>query len=109
MGVYFGMAEYNGQVAGVEIQQLDFAESCSEAEALSESGEVMQIDQYAKKRTISGNGNLKNGSEFALAIGGELTIDGVTYKLNSVSKSYTNTGHVKVSFAGTAPYSAPAE
>lgn len=100
----FGLLEFKGQVAGVTIQQLVFGETASEAEALNEDGDIEQIDQYGRKRTVQGDGNLKAGSEFKLEAGATLTVNGVTYKLNSVTQTRTNTGHIKVSFSGSAPW-----
>ena len=102
----FGLLKYKGQVAGIEILQLSFNETCSEAEALDEDGNIAQIDQYGKKRTIQGDGNLKSETDMELEPGATLTVDGITYKLNSVTKTVSNTGHVKVSFAGSAPWNA---
>lgn len=102
--VGFGLLKYKGQVAGVEIQQFTFNNTSSEVEALDENGDISQIDQYGRKRTIQGDGNLKSENDMKLEPGATLTVDGITYKLNSVTKTVSNTGHVKVSFAGSAPW-----
>ena len=107
--VGFGLLKYKGQVAGVEIQQLTFNNTSSEVESLNEDGDIMQIDQYGRKRTIQGDGNLKSETDMKLEPGAELTVDGITYKLNSVTKTVSNTGVVKISFAGSAPWNAEVE
>ena len=104
--VGFGLLKYKGQVAGVEIQQFTFNNTSSEVEALDENGDISQIDQYGRKRTIQGDGNLKSENDMKLEPGATLTVDGITYKLNFVTKTVSNTGVVKISFSGSAPWNA---
>lgn len=102
-GIVFGLAEYKNSVAGVHLQNLTFGEECSDVEAIDEDGNTEQIDQYAKKKTVQGEGNVVSGGSIAVTVGGDLTIANITYKITSCSKKYSVNGHCSFTFSGKAP------
>lgn len=102
--IKFGLAAYKDQVAGVVLSSITEGESASEAEAMDENGNIIQTDQYAKKKTLQGEGLITVADELVLTVGGTLLIGETTYTINNVSKTSTNATHVKVTFAGSAPY-----
>lgn len=102
-GIVFGIAEYNGDVAGVHLQNLDFGETASTAEALDEDGNVEQIDVYGAKQTVQGDGNVVSGAAVAIHVRGTVTFNDVTYKITSCNKKYSVNGHCTFSFSGEAP------
>lgn len=80
------------------------AKTCSSAEAPDEDGNIEQIDVYAKKRTIQCEGNvLKDGDLSALTVGAELTVDGNTFIIDSVTVRESVNAHKTCSISGSAP------
>ncbi len=105
-GIVFGLAEYKNTVAGVHLQNLTFGEESSDSEALDEDANVEQIDVYGRKKTVQGDGNVVSGGSIAVTVGGELTIENITYKITSCSKKYGVNGNCTFSFTGKAPWPA---
>jgi len=102
--VVFGLATYKGAVAGLNLQDVQYGETASTADALDEDGNVVQSDVYGKKRTIQATGTVKVDADLsALTVGGTITVDSVEYKLDKVDfKEATNT-HKTCSLSGSAP------
>jgi len=106
--IVFGLATYKNAVAGLRLQSVTYGETASSAEATDEDGYIEQIDIYGKKRTIQCEGNvLKDGNITALTVGGELTVDGKAYKIDSVSIKESVNGHKTASISGSAPMEKP--
>lgn len=112
MAVTFGLASFKNQVAGLHLQTVTYGETASTAEAIDEDGNIEQVDVYAKKRTIQCEGNVvddpnsNTDSLSALTVGGDLTVDGNTYKIDSVSIKESVNGHKTASISGSAPIAA---
>ena len=102
--IVFGFATYKGAVAGLRLQSVTYGETCSSVEAPDEDGNIEQIDVYAKKRTIQCEGNvLKDGDLSALTVGAELTVDGNTFIIDSVTIRESVNEHKTCSISGSAP------
>ena len=102
-GIVFGLAEDKNSVAGVHLQNLTFGEKASTADALNEDGEVEQVDVYAKKVTVQGDGNVVAGASLAVKVGATLTIGEIDYVIDTCDKKFSATGHCSFSFSGSAP------
>ncbi len=95
---------FPGAVAGLHLTSVQYGETCSTAEAVDEDGNVEQVDVYAKKRTVSGQGNIVSGGSLAaLTVGGTLEIGGQSYLITSAGKAYGPNQHATVNFSGEAP------
>ena len=104
MAVTFGLASYKGAVSGLHLQTVTYGETASTAEAIDEDGNIEQVDVYAKKRTIQCEGNVDaDGDISALTVGGDLSVGGNTFKIDSVSIKESVNGHKTVSISGSAP------
>ena len=102
--IVFGLATYKGAVTGLRLQNVQYGETASTAEAINEDGNIEQIDVYAKKRTIQADGNVVSGGDIsALTVGGAVTIGGVDYKIDKVDIKESVNGHKTCSFSGSAP------
>lgn len=106
MAVTFGLASYAGAVTGLHLQTVTYGETASTAEAIDESGNIEQVDVYAKKRTIQCEGNVVSGTTLSLTVGGTLTVGGNTFTIDSVSIKETVNGHKTASISGSAPIAA---
>ena len=105
--INFGTAAYQGAVSGLIITSIKFGSNAQAAEAMDEEGNIIQVDMYGKKQTVNIEGTVSSGTTLALAAGADLTIGGVTYKIESVEVTSTNTGHTNASITASAPV--PAE
>lgn len=106
--IVFGLAEYRGAIAGVRLQNFSYSESGSTAEAVDEDGYVEQIDHFAKKRSIQCDGNIiEGGDRSAMTVGADLTVNGVTYRIDSVNERYVVNGHATFSITASAPLPKP--
>lgn len=103
--ITFGTASYKGAVSGLIITSIKFGENAQSAEAMDEDGNIIQVDMYGKKKTLQIEGTVSGGS-LALVAGGDLTVGGTTYKIESVEVSQTNTGHQSASVTASAPVAA---
>ena len=101
--ITFGTASYRNAVTNLIITSIKHGESAQAAEAMDESGTVVQIDYYGKKKTVQIEGTVNGGSLSGLTAGGTLTIDSVDYKIESVEITRTNTGHQSASISASAP------
>lgn len=106
MAVIFGLASFKNQVAGLHLQTVTYGETASTAEAIDEDGNIEQVDVYAKKRTIQCEGNVVDGSTLGLSVGGDLTVGGNIYKIDSVSIKESVNGHKTATISGSAPMTA---
>lgn len=103
MGIVFGLASYKGAVTGLRLQRVTYGESASTAEALDEDGNIEQTDVYGKKKTIQCEGNVVDGSSFALTVGAKLTVGGDNFTIDNVSITENVNGHKTASISGSAP------
>lgn len=104
MAVVFGLAAYRNAIAGLQLQTVVCGETGTTAEAWNEDGSIAQIDIYACKRTIRAEGNVIEGSDLsALTVGAALTVDGVTYTIESVTLRSSAAGHRSCSVTGISP------
>ena len=102
--IVFGLAAYKGAVAGLHLQNVQYGETASTAEAINEDGNIEQTDVYAKKRTIQADGNVVSGGDLsALTVGADVTIGGVSYRIDKVDIKESVNGHKTCSFSGSAP------
>ena len=101
--VVFGTAEYKDVCTGIYITSVKTDEGSQKAEVMDEEGNVVQQDRYGKNRTVTIDGTVK-GDIKALTVGGTITVDGIAYGIDSVSKTKTNTGHYTVSVTASAPF-----
>lgn len=104
MTIVFGFAKFGGCVTGVSLQDVTYGETCSTAEALNENGDVEQTEVYAKKKTITVNGNVHSDHADALQVGGSLEVDSVTYIINTVTVKEAINGFKTFSCSGSAPF-----
>ena len=102
-GFVFGTAEYKNVCAGIYITSVKTDEGSQKAEVMDEEGNVVHQTRYGKNRTVTIDGTVK-GDITALTVGGTITVDGITYGIDSVSKTKTNTGHYTVSVTASAPF-----
>ena len=100
--VTFGTAEYKNLPAALYITSIKQGETSQKAQVMDEEGTVVQIDRYGKEKTLQIDATVK-GSIGALVVGSALTVDGVEYKIDSVDKTKTNTGHHTASITASAP------
>ena len=104
MAIVFGLAAYGNAIAGLHLQTVVCDETGTAAEALREDGAIEQIDMYERKRTIRAEGNVVEGGDLsALTVGGSLTVDSVTYTIESVTLRSTAAGHRRCTVTGVAP------
>ena len=101
--INFGTAAYKNAVAGLIITSIKFGSNAQAAEAMDEEGNIIQVDMYGKKQTVQIEGTVSSGTTIALVAGADLTIGGVTYKIESVEVTSTNTGHTNASITASAP------
>ena len=101
--INFGTAAYKNAVAGLIITSIKFGSNAQAAEAMDEEGNIIQVDMYGKKQTVNIEGTVSSGTTLALVAGADLTIGGVTYKIESVDVTSTNTGHTNASITASAP------
>ena len=101
--INFGTAAYKNAVAGLIITSIKFGSNAQAAEAMDEEGNIIQVDMYGKKQTVNIEGTVSSGTTLALVAGADLTIGGVTYKIESVEVTSTNTGHTNASITASAP------
>ena len=100
--ITFGTASYKGAVSGLIITSIKQGENGQTAEAMDEDGYIVQVDVYGKKKSLQIEGTVSGGS-LALVAGGDLTVGGTTYKIESVEVTQTNTGHQTASITASAP------
>ena len=101
--INFGTATYKNAVTGLIITSIKFGSTAQSAEAMDEEGNIIQVDMYGKKQTVNIEGTVSSGTTLALVAGADLTIDSVTYKIESVEVTSTNTGHTNASITASAP------
>ena len=101
--INFGTAAFKGAVTGLIITSIKFGSNAQSAEAMDEDGNIIQVDMYGKKQTVSIEGTVSSGTTLALVAGADLTIDSITYKIESVEVTSTNTGHTNASITASAP------
>ncbi len=104
--INFGTAAYKGAVTGLIITSIKFGSNAQAAEAMDEEGNIIQVDMYGKKQTVQIEGTVSSGTTLALVAGADLTINSVTYKIESVEVTSTNTGHTNASITASAPIEA---
>ena len=104
--INFGTAAFKGAVTGLIITSIKFGSNAQSAEAMDEDGNIIQVDMYGKKQTVNIEGTVSSGTTLALVAGADLTIDSVTYKIESVEVTSTNTGHTSASITASAPIEA---
>ena len=103
-GIVFGLAEYKNAFAGLHLQDVTYGESATTVEGVDEDGNIEQVDVHSKKRTINFNGNVVKGADLsALTVGGSLTVNNITYKIDSIQVKHSNTGHATCTGSGSAP------
>lgn len=105
--INFGTAAFNGAVTGLIITSIKEGSTAQAAEAMDESGNIIQVDMYGKKYTLQVEGTVSSGTTLGLKAGGTLTIGSNTYTIESVEVTSTNTGHTSASITASAPM--PAE
>ncbi len=101
--INFGTAAYKNAVTGLIIPSIKFGSNAQAAEAMDEEGNIIQVDMYGKKQTVNIEGTVSSGTTLALVAGATLTIGGVTYTIESVEVTSTNTGHTNASITASAP------
>ena len=101
--INFGTAAYNGAVTGLIITSIKIGSTAQAAEAMDESGNIIQVDMYGKKNTVQIEGTVSSGTTLALVVGAVLAINGISYKIESVEVTSTNTGHTSASITASAP------
>ena len=104
--INFGTAAFQGAVTGLIITSIKQGSTAQAAEAMDEEGNIIQVDMYGKKNTVQIEGTVSSGTTLALVAGADLTISGVTYKIESVEVTSTNTGHTNASITASAPMAA---
>ena len=104
--INFGTAAFKGDVAGLIITSIKFGSNAQAAEAMDEEGNIIQVNMYGKKQTVNIEGTVSSGTTLALVAGADLTVGGVTYKIESVEVTSTNTGHTSASITASAPIAA---
>lgn len=108
--IVFGLATYKNAIQGLHLQSVSYSESSSTAEATDESGNIEQIDVFAKKRSIQCSGNvLADGDLSALTVGAELTVDGITYIIDTINVTEGVNAHKTASITASAPIAAEEE
>lgn len=100
--ITFGTASFKGAVSGLIITSIKQGSNGQSAEAMDEEGNIIQVDIYGKKYSLQIEGTVSGGS-LALVVGADLTIGGVTYKIEGVEVTQTNTGHQSASITASAP------
>ena len=100
--ITFGTASYKGAVSGLIITSIKQGTNAQSAEAMDEDGNIIQIDMYGKKYSLQIEGTVSGGS-LALVAGADLAVGGITYKIESVEVTQTNTGHQTASITASAP------
>ena len=103
--INFGTAAYKNAVTGLIITSIKFGSSAQAAEAMDEEGNIIQVDMYGKKQTVNIEGTV-SGDLSGLVAGATLTINSVTYKIESAEVTSTNTGHTSASITASAPIAA---
>jgi hypothetical protein len=103
--VTFGTVAYAGSVTGLIITSIKIGSTAQSAEAMDESGNIIQVDMYGKKKTVQVEGTVQGGT-ISLVAGGTLSVGNDTYTIESVEVSATNTGHTTASITGSAPMDA---
>ena len=104
MSIVFGLAKYKGVAAGLRVQSVTYGESASTAEAVDEDGNIEQTDVHSKKKTIQIEANVTDEANMgAITVGGELVVNGDTYKIDNVSIKEANNAHKTVSISGSCP------
>ena len=106
--INFGTAAYKNAVSGVIITAIKQGGNGQTAEAMDEDGNIIQVNIYGKKHTLTIEGTLASGTTSSLAPGGTITIDGVDYTIESSEVTSTNTGHTSISITASAPMAAEA-
>ena len=101
--INFGTAAFKGAVTGLIITSIRQGSTAQSAEAMDEEGNIIQVDMYGKKNTVLIEGTVSSGTTLALVAGADLTIAGVTYKIESVDVISTNTGLTNASISASAP------
>lgn len=101
--INFGTAAFKGAVTGLIITSIKQGSTAQSAEAMDEEGNIIQVDMYGKKQTVNIEGTVSSGTTLALVAGADLTIGSVTYKIESVEVTSTNTGHTNASITASAP------
>ena len=101
--INFGTAAFNGSVTGLIITSIKQGSTAQAAEAMDESGNIIQVDMYGKKYTLQIEGTVSGGTTLGLVAGGTLTIGSNTYTIESVEVTSTNTGHTSASITASAP------
>lgn len=101
--INFGTAAYKNAVSGVIITSIKQGGNGQTAEAMDEDGNIIQVNIYGKKHTLTIEGTLASGTTSSLVPGGTITIDGVTYTIESSEVTSTNTGHTSISITASAP------
>lgn len=100
--ITFGTASYKNAVSGLIITSIKQGSNAQSAEAMDEEGNIIQVDIYGKKYSLQIEGTVSGGS-LALVAGADLTIGSITYKIESVEVTQTNTGHQTASITASAP------
>ena len=103
MSVAFGVLAGG---TGLKFQSATEGTSGSTAEAMDETGNIIQTDVYAKKKTFQGEALVTDEHTERIKVGDEFEYNGTTYKVDKADYSRTNTGHEKVSISGSAPMEA---
>ena len=101
MGIKFGVTSGG---TGLKFQTATEGTSGSTAEAMDETGNIIQTDVYAKKKTFQGEA-LVDDSHTKINVGDTFTYNGTTYTVDRADYTETNTGHKRVSISGSAPFS----
>ena len=100
MSVTFGVLTGG---TGLKFQSATEGTSGSTAEAMDETGNIIQTDVYAKKMTFQGEALVTDEHTENIKVGDEFTYNGTTYTVDKADYTTSNTGHKKVSISGSAP------
>lgn len=103
MSVAFGVLAGG---TGLKFQSVTEGTSGSTTEAMDETGNIIQTDVYAKKKTFQGEALVTDEHAERIKVGDEFEYNGTIYKVDKADYSRTNTGHEKVSISGSAPMEA---
>ena len=100
MSIQFGVTAGG---TGLKFQSATEGTSGSTAEAMDETGNIIQTDVYAKKKTFQGEALVEAGHTQTIQVGATFTYNGTEYTVDRADYTTTNTGHKKVSISGSAP------